>query len=425
MVNNGMWPADTYVKLTVGASSASMTREYMSVYRQKALGSDEFICINYDETPVGQHMIDFLTASNSALPPLVAKMKRNLRLLQAQNFDHHLVPVYLENTFDLYAEVRRIHTWWASAMPLGKLWNDFNDYSFYSLHPSPYLVETYDEVDRLMNEEFYWRTVCDQIDEYLKWFEFYVGKLSLLGDALACCLDTSQPECLTRLSSMQRAFLFRSFFDDQFLDRSPINLLYHLHETYTSPLGKTVPRSRIQRPANSNFLKGGAGKNMDFKAVSAGRDQSMELENLVALIEGKQIEFTRELILQEPADIYSACCLSMYLMIANNMPVKKCKNCGNYFVPLNRSDEQYCCRVQANGKMCRELDYEVKINADTLLTIYRTAYKTHNARKRRNLNNRTNAEQEFKDWVNFAKRLLERAKAGEISEEEFRELIKK
>ena len=75
--------------------------------------------------------------------------------------------------------------------------------------------------------------------------------------------------------------------------------------------------------------------------------------------------------------------------------------------------------------MCRELDYEVKINADTLLTIYRTAYKTHNARKRRNLNNRTNAEQEFKDWVNFAKRLLERAKAGEISEEEFRELIKK
>lgn len=75
--------------------------------------------------------------------------------------------------------------------------------------------------------------------------------------------------------------------------------------------------------------------------------------------------------------------------------------------------------------MCRELDYEVKINADELLTIYRTAYKTHNARKRRNLSNKTNAETEFREWVTFAKRLLERAKAGELSVQEFQELIKK
>ena len=129
--------------------------------------------------------------------------------------------------------------------------------------------------------------------------------------------------------------------------------------------------------------------------------------------------------MQEPADIYSACCLGMYLLIANGMHIRRCKNCGHYFVPLNRSDEQYCYRVQANGKMCRELDYESKINADELLTIYRTAYKTHNARKRRNLNNRTNAEQEFREWVTFAKRLLERAKAGELSVDEFQDLIKK
>ena len=82
----------------------------------------------------------------------------------------------------------------------------------------------------------------------------------------------------------------------------------------------------------------------------------------------------------------------------NDIHIKKCKNCGNYFVPLNRSDEQYCCRVQSNGKMCRELDYEEKINADTLLTIYRTAYKTHNARKRRNQNNKVNAEKEINEW---------------------------
>ena len=419
-----MWPADIYVKLTVGANASSAAREHMSVYRQKAAGSDDFICILYDESPIGQHMIDFITVSTDALPPLVAKMKRNLALIQAQNFDHHLVPVYLENTFDLYSEVRGLHCWWASSMPLGKLWSDFNDYSFFAQHPSPYLIETYDEVDRLMSEEFYWRTVCDQLEEYLQWFEFYVVKLAQLNDALACCLDSNLPGSLTSLSNIQRAFLFRSFFDDQFLDRSPINLLYNLHETYASPLGKTVPRSRIQRPHKSDFFTS-SGKNMDFKTVIEGRDPAMQPERLAELIKGRQVEFTRELILQEPADIYSACCLGMYLLIANGMHIRRCKNCGHYFVPLNRSDEQYCYRVQPNGKMCRELDYESKINADELLTIYRTAYKTHNARKRRNLNNHTNAEQEFREWVTFAKRLLERAKAGELSVDEFQDLIKK
>ena len=209
-----MWPADIYVKLTVGANASSAAREHMSVYRQKAAGSDDFICILYDESPIGQHMIDFITVSTDALPPLVAKMKRNLALIQAQNFDHHLVPVYLENTFDLYSEVRGLHCWWASSMPLGKLWSDFNDYSFFAQHPSPYLIETYDEVDRLMSEEFYWRTVCDQLEEYLQWFEFYVVKLAQLNDALACCLDSNLPGSLTSLSNIQRAFLFRSFFDD-------------------------------------------------------------------------------------------------------------------------------------------------------------------------------------------------------------------
>lgn len=418
-INNAR-PPDIYVKLSIDGNS---TREYMSVFRQKAPGSDEFICISCDTTPIGQHMIDFLRISNEALPSLTSKMRNNLNLIQSQNFDHHLVPVCLASAFEVYNEIRRLHSWWSSSLPLEKLWSDFNDYSFYSQHPSPYLIETYDEVDRLMNEEFYWNVVCDQLHEYLKWLEFYTDKLSLLGDALVCCLDSSQADVLTRLSNTQRAFLFRSFFDDQFLDRSPINLLYNLHEKYSSPLGKTLKRDRILRPDSSAFLEHN-GKNMDFKSVISGTD-AIQLESLVKLIEDKQLEFTRELILQDPSDIYSACCLDMYLMIANDIHIKKCKNCGNYFVPLNRSDEQYCCRVQSNGKMCRELDYEEKINADTLLTIYRTAYKTHNARKRRNQNNKVNAEKEFNEWVSFAKRLLERAKAGEISAQEFQELIKK
>ena len=69
---------------------------------------------------------------------------------------------------------------------------------------------------------------------------------------------------------------------------------------------------------------------MDFKTVIEGRDPAMQPERLAELIKGRQVEFTRELILQEPADIYSACCLGMYLLIANGMHIRRCKNCGHY-----------------------------------------------------------------------------------------------
>ena len=127
---NNTRPPDIYVKLSIDGNS---TREYMSVFRQKAPGSDEFICISCDTTPIGQHMIDFLRISNEALPSLTSKMRNNLNLIQSQNFDHHLVPVCLASAFEVYNEIRRLHSWWSSSMPLEKLWSDFNDYSFYKM----------------------------------------------------------------------------------------------------------------------------------------------------------------------------------------------------------------------------------------------------------------------------------------------------
>ena len=421
MINSEACPPTVYVKLSFGSN---MTRECMSVYQQKAPDSEDFICMSYEEIPIGQHMIDFLIVSTKSLPPIVTKMKNIFKLIQAQNFDHHMVPLYLETIFELYVEVNSLHPWWASSMPLSKLWHDFNDYSFYSIHPSPYLLDTYDEVDRLMDEEYYWRIVCDQLQTYIKWLDVYVEKLAAFNDALACCLDANPPDSLAALNNIQRAFLFRSFFNDQFLDRTPVNILYNLHETYSAPLGKTIHVSRIRRPEETSIFATDRD-NMDFKSMVEGKGTALQLDHLAKMIVGKNVVFTQDLVLQSPGDIYSACSLTMYLLVSMGMHIRKCKNCGKYFVPLNRSDEQYCCRVQAGVKMCRELDYEMKINDDNLLTIYRTAYKTHNARKRRNLNNRTNAEKEFREWITFAKQLLERAKSGEISPQEFQELIKK
>lgn len=35
--------------------------------------------------------------------------------------------------------------------------------------------------------------------------------------------------------------------------------------------------------------------------------------------------------------------------------IKKCKNCGKFFVPDNRVDELYCNSIYENNKTCKEV----------------------------------------------------------------------
>lgn len=414
-------PLDVYVRLVY---TANLTRENMEVYRQKAQDSDEFVCVEQDQLPAGQHMIEFLSASSEKLPRLFNDIKKHFDFIQSHNFDHHLVPVHIEDIFDLYGEIRNIHPWWAACFPMDSLWESMNNYSFYSIHPSPYLIETYDEVDRLLDEESYWRDVMDRLQTYIQWFDAYIRHLRAFQQALACCLDAGVPEPLSSLSTCQKGFVFSSFFDDLFLHRSGVRLLINLQESYSSPLGRTVARSQIL-PPDEGRLQELEKNNMDFDAVFYEKSDPLQMESLVDMVKGKSVELTCSLLLQSAGDIYSVCAHSFYLLFSANTKVKKCKNCGEYFVPLNRSDELYCCRMQKNGKRCRELDYADKIDTDVLLSIYRTAYKTHNARKQRTKKNNLQAEQKFKEWVVFAKKLLDHAKAGELTVEEYAELIRK
>lgn len=420
MTTKNACPPEIYVRLVY---TGNMTKENMEVYRQKAADSDEFVCIEQSETPIGQHMIDFLLVSNAKLPSLVHEMRKYFSFVQSHDFDHHLVPVHIESIFNIYLQIRDIHPWWSSCLPLVELWRDFDSYAFYSIHPSPYLLDTYDEVDRLMNEESSWRAICDRLQSDLQWLDAYVTRLRSFENALVCCLDASSPRELSSLTCMQRAFVFRSFFDDLFLNRVPECCTLVLQPKYVSRLGTTTSRSKILRPDDSAILNVEAN-NMDFDSVMFDNGD-MQLKSLVDMVKGKHVEITQTVLLSSAADIYSACSRSLYLLISANTKIRRCKNCGKYFVPLNRSDELYCCRVQENGKMCRELNYGAKIDTDDLLSIYRVAYKTHNARKQRNKNNHANAEQEFRAWVDYARGLLDQAKNGELSIEQYAELIKK
>lgn len=100
----------------------------------------------------------------------------------------------------------------------------------------------------------------------------------------------------------------------------------------------------------------------------------------------------------------------------------RCQNCGKLFFPHSRSDEIYCNYIFRNGKSCKELGYEIKVNANQVMKEYRRIYKMQNARKQRNPQKR-NIAARFDDWTAFAKQKLKACQNGEITLDEMKQQI--
>lgn len=104
-----------------------------------------------------------------------------------------------------------------------------------------------------------------------------------------------------------------------------------------------------------------------------------------------------------------------YEIVKNNIEIKTCENCGKYFIPIARSDEIYCGNIYKNGKTCKQLGYENRINANEVLKTYRKIYKTQNARKQRNAKNIKSIDSYFLQWTKYAKKQLRLCQEGKIS----------
>lgn len=58
--------------------------------------------------------------------------------------------------------------------------------------------------------------------------------------------------------------------------------------------------------------------------------------------------------------------------------IKKCKNCGKYFIPENLRDIKYCNNIFRDNKTCKQLGkditYKNSLKNDKLLDMYRKRY---------------------------------------------------
>ena len=116
------------------------------------------------------------------------------------------------------------------------------------------------------------------------------------------------------------------------------------------------------------------------------------------------------------------------LLKTTNNPIKKCQNCGMYFIPNSRLDEIYCDYSKENVKNCREqgamLSYQNRLKERSAYGEYRKLYQQKFTQINKNKENKK-LKEEFETWKKQAKEKLNDLKKGKLIENEVYEWIEK
>lgn len=114
------------------------------------------------------------------------------------------------------------------------------------------------------------------------------------------------------------------------------------------------------------------------------------------------------------------------IVCMDKFEIKKCKNCGKYFVPEKRTDELYCNNVYEDGRTCKEIgSFKVKqkmINDDNDLRTYRNVYQKLLLRTRRNPDN-IQYEKEFEKFKEDNREMRDKLDKGKVTYEEYVEWL--
>ena len=129
----------------------------------------------------------------------------------------------------------------------------------------------------------------------------------------------------------------------------------------------------------------------------------------------------------ECTDIIQALLIELLEIAKLDTEIKKCRNCGKFFVPDNRSDEIYCSNIYENGKTCKEIGHfkvqQKLIQENDDLRIYRNVYQKLLLRTRRNPSN-TKYAREFEFFKDDNNKWKENISKGISTEKEYIEWLK-
>ena len=165
---------------------------------------------------------------------------------------------------------------------------------------------------------------------------------------------------------------------------------------------------------NDNVIKDGyANKFTEFSGVS-------EMQLLKLLQEKKSLIAMNDT--HKVNDVASVCyaILEEISQIPNYL-IKRCQNCGRYFIPNKRLDEIYCDYTKPNGKTCREqgaiLSYNKRLQDKSAYSEYRRQYQQKFTYMNKNKEDKQ-IKKDFKNWKKQAKEKIFKVKHNKISEDE-------
>lgn len=123
-------------------------------------------------------------------------------------------------------------------------------------------------------------------------------------------------------------------------------------------------------------------------------------------------------------------CVFFNYLLENNITINKCKNCGKYFIPANRTDEKYCENVspQNANKTCKEigakLSFAVKREAEPISkehnkTKVALSMRISRAKKKNNLTEADKLSKKLDKYLSNYATQLKSFEKNRISQEEF------
>lgn len=224
-------------------------------------------------------------------------------------------------------------------------------------------------------------------------------------------------------------YIFTLFKQDLILDIEYIFNMNNLEE-----IKDLTPLQRFQVMTNSDFRSKSLDKidnnkvKINLSAFEILRDYSnypMRQDETQRIVSKANINSSYFI---ECTDIIQALLIELLEIAKLNIEIKKCRNCGKFFVPDNRSDEIYCSNIYENGKTCKEIGHfkvqQKLIQENDDLRIYRNVYQKLLLRTIRNPSN-TKYAREFEIFKDDNNKWKENISKGISTEKEYVDWLKK
>ena len=150
-------------------------------------------------------------------------------------------------------------------------------------------------------------------------------------------------------------------------------------------------------------------------------DRSASLGTVKTVFQEQAGEIVEEYEINHPDDMIS---LELFHTVKNQLPIKKCRCCGEFFVPTGRSDCEYCSRVNpADGQRCSGVgamkSFKETHANDPIYIEYNKAYKRMHSKYR----NAKLYDWEFKNWSKKARELRDRCQRDGLDVEQYKIML--